>query len=217
MGRNPHASLASAAVVAKCQTGLRGVIIWVSLFTSSSNVQQYVHAYLVHNSSAAAVLSVRPLQVAHHQGWTWQQHGPICPAAARRQQRQHRAASTQPLRAISRLCKCGLLQQSPATQLAAASGSYGPSQLVCSSVDRQAAAIMPRHINQWSRRLHSTPRSRVFTHCYGPSLSCLSCSTIYNMCTQKPPYDYSEQLYQRYKDAFNNYINEMVSRIVARL
>lgn len=40
----------------------------------------------------------------------------------------------------------------------------------------------------------------------------LSCSTIYNMCTQKPPYDYSEQLYQRYKDAFNNYINEMVSR-----
>jgi cullin 1 len=31
------------------------------------------------------------------------------------------------------------------------------------------------------------------------------------MCTQKPPYDYSEQLYQRYKDAFNNYINEMVS------
>jgi hypothetical protein len=56
-----------------------------------------------------------------------------------------------------------------------------------------------------------------FTHCYGPSLSCLSCSTIYNMCTQKPPYDYSEQLYQRYKDAFNNYINEMVSSIVARL
>jgi len=30
------------------------------------------------------------------------------------------------------------------------------------------------------------------------------------MCTQKPPYDYSEQLYQRYKDAFNNYINDMV-------
>lgn len=32
------------------------------------------------------------------------------------------------------------------------------------------------------------------------------------MCTQKPPYDYSEQLYQRYKDAFNNYINDMVRR-----
>lgn len=35
-------------------------------------------------------------------------------------------------------------------------------------------------------------------------------TTIYNMCTQKPPYDYSEQLYQRYKDAFNTYINDMV-------
>jgi hypothetical protein len=44
-----------------------------------------------------------------------------------------------------------------------------------------------------------------------PPCRVLSCSTIYNMCTQKPPYDYSEQLYQRYKDAFNNYINEMVS------
>lgn len=43
------------------------------------------------------------------------------------------------------------------------------------------------------------------------STSLCCCSTIYNMCTQKPPYDYSEQLYQRYKDAFNNYINEMVS------
>jgi hypothetical protein len=41
-----------------------------------------------------------------------------------------------------------------------------------------------------------------------------ACSTIYNMCTQKPPYDYSEQLYQRYKDAFNNYINDMVGPVV---
>eukprot|EP00877_Chromochloris_zofingiensis_P005717 jgi/Chrzof1/15146/Cz09g29020.t1 len=30
------------------------------------------------------------------------------------------------------------------------------------------------------------------------------------MCTQKPPYDYSEQLYQRYREAFNNYINDKV-------
>eukprot|EP00879_Flechtneria_rotunda_P010711 GHRR01011193.1.p1 GENE.GHRR01011193.1~~GHRR01011193.1.p1 ORF type:complete len:707 (+),score=276.31 GHRR01011193.1:915-3035(+) len=35
-------------------------------------------------------------------------------------------------------------------------------------------------------------------------------TTIYNMCTQKPPYDYSEQLYQRYREAFNNYINDKV-------
>ena len=35
---------------------------------------------------------------------------------------------------------------------------------------------------------------------------------IYNMCTQKPPHDYSEQLYSRYRDAFNIYINETVRR-----
>ena len=33
-------------------------------------------------------------------------------------------------------------------------------------------------------------------------------STIYNMCTQKPPHDYSEDLYARYKDAFVKYITE---------
>ncbi|KAI8467553.1 MAG: Cullin [Monoraphidium minutum] len=35
-------------------------------------------------------------------------------------------------------------------------------------------------------------------------------TTIYNMCTQKPPYDYSEQLYGRYREAFNAYINDKV-------
>ncbi|PNH12993.1 Cullin-1 [Tetrabaena socialis] len=34
--------------------------------------------------------------------------------------------------------------------------------------------------------------------------------TIYNMCTQKPPHDYSEQLYGKYRDAFNKYINDKV-------
>ena len=41
-----------------------------------------------------------------------------------------------------------------------------------------------------------------------------SCSfnprTIYNMCTQKPPHDYSEALYNRYRDVFTYYINESV-------
>ncbi len=41
-------------------------------------------------------------------------------------------------------------------------------------------------------------------------LSCLRRRMIYNMCTQKPPHDYSEQLYSRYRDAFNIYINETV-------
>lgn len=35
MGRTPHASLASAAVLAKCQTGLRSVISWAGLLISS--------------------------------------------------------------------------------------------------------------------------------------------------------------------------------------
>ena len=34
--------------------------------------------------------------------------------------------------------------------------------------------------------------------------------TIYNMCTQKPPHDYSEQLYTRYRDSFNKYIDARV-------
>lgn len=30
------------------------------------------------------------------------------------------------------------------------------------------------------------------------------------MCTQKPPHDYSEQLYSRYKEVFHQYIQEQV-------
>ncbi|KAM3231468.1 cullin-1 [Capsicum chacoense] len=35
-------------------------------------------------------------------------------------------------------------------------------------------------------------------------------TTIYNMCTQKPPHDYSQQLYEKYKEAFQEYINSTV-------
>ncbi|CAM8989792.1 hypothetical protein QQ045_008861 [Rhodiola kirilowii] len=35
-------------------------------------------------------------------------------------------------------------------------------------------------------------------------------TTIYNMCTQKPPHDYSQQLYDKYKLAFEDYIRECV-------
>ncbi|CAL0307231.1 unnamed protein product [Lupinus luteus] len=31
-------------------------------------------------------------------------------------------------------------------------------------------------------------------------------TTIYNMCTQKPPHDYSQQLYDKYREAFEDYI-----------
>ena len=33
---------------------------------------------------------------------------------------------------------------------------------------------------------------------------------VYNMCTQKPPHNYSEQLYQRYKKAISDYLNSAV-------
>ncbi len=31
------------------------------------------------------------------------------------------------------------------------------------------------------------------------------------MCTQKPPHDYSEQLYTKYRESFEKYIKERVS------
>ena len=40
----------------------------------------------------------------------------------------------------------------------------------------------------------------------------LLCRTIYNMCTQKPPNDYSETLYGRYREAFSTYITERVNK-----
>ncbi|KAK8693848.1 hypothetical protein V6N13_071415 [Hibiscus sabdariffa] len=35
-------------------------------------------------------------------------------------------------------------------------------------------------------------------------------TTIYNMCTQKPPFDYSQQLYDKYRGAFEEYITSTV-------
>ncbi|MFQ6631370.1 hypothetical protein Gotur_009126 [Gossypium turneri] len=35
--------------------------------------------------------------------------------------------------------------------------------------------------------------------------------TIYNMCTQKPPHDYSQQLYDKYRESFEEYITSTVS------
>ncbi|MCL7030497.1 hypothetical protein MKW94_015158, partial [Papaver nudicaule] len=34
--------------------------------------------------------------------------------------------------------------------------------------------------------------------------------TCYNMCTQKPPHDFSQQLYEKYKEAFEKYIKDVV-------
>lgn len=35
-------------------------------------------------------------------------------------------------------------------------------------------------------------------------------STVYDMCTQKPPHDYSQQLYDRYRETFAEYLNSTV-------
>ncbi|ONK78652.1 uncharacterized protein A4U43_C02F21040 [Asparagus officinalis] len=35
-------------------------------------------------------------------------------------------------------------------------------------------------------------------------------TTIYNMCTQKPPHDYSQQLYEKYQQSFEEYITTTV-------
>ncbi|GLT28527.1 hypothetical protein SLA2020_034520 [Shorea laevis] len=38
-------------------------------------------------------------------------------------------------------------------------------------------------------------------------------TTIYNMCTQKPPHDYSQQLYDKYQEYFEEYITSTVRNI----
>ena len=39
--------------------------------------------------------------------------------------------------------------------------------------------------------------------------------TIYNMCTQKPPHDYSQQLYDKYREAFEEYITSTVREVLS--
>lgn len=41
------------------------------------------------------------------------------------------------------------------------------------------------------------------------------CRTIYNMCTQKPPHDYSQQLYDKYRESFEEYIISSVRNIIS--
>eukprot|EP00879_Flechtneria_rotunda_P002533 GHRR01002731.1.p1 GENE.GHRR01002731.1~~GHRR01002731.1.p1 ORF type:complete len:747 (+),score=283.31 GHRR01002731.1:715-2955(+) len=66
-------------------------------------------------------------------------------------------------------------------------------------------ASMQQGINKLVRLLEGETESQFNAEQY-----MMLYTTIYNMCTQKPPYDYSEQLYQRYREAFNNYINDKV-------
>ena len=45
---------------------------------------------------------------------------------------------------------------------------------------------------------------------FGLMSNIFGCRTIYNMCTQKPPHDYSQELYDNYKQVFVQYISSTV-------
>ena len=65
------------------------------------------------------------------------------------------------------------------------------------------------HVGCLSRCPQLQMLSRYQAYIYLKSMP-LPCRTIYNMCTQKPPNDYSEQLYTRYRQSFSVYITERV-------
>ncbi|VFQ68632.1 unnamed protein product [Cuscuta campestris] len=64
--------------------------------------------------------------------------------------------------------------------------------------------FMQKGISKLKRILEGEPES------FNPEEYILLYTTIYNMCTQKPPNDYSERLYEKYKEAFDGYINSVV-------
>ncbi|KAL7226780.1 hypothetical protein ACSBR1_021783 [Camellia fascicularis] len=65
--------------------------------------------------------------------------------------------------------------------------------------------FMQRGITKLKRILEGLPESPFSSEEY-----MMLYTTIYNMCTQKPPHDYSQQLYEKYKEAFEEYINSTV-------
>ncbi|XP_047340942.1 cullin-1-like [Impatiens glandulifera] len=65
--------------------------------------------------------------------------------------------------------------------------------------------FMQRGIMKLKRLLEGLPESNFSSEEY-----MMLYTTIYNMCTQKPPHDYSQQLYEKYREAFEEYINSTV-------
>eukprot|EP00899_Mesostigma_viride_P014258 jgi/Mesvir1/22833/Mv20093-RA.1 len=70
----------------------------------------------------------------------------------------------------------------------------------------QGWSFMERGITKLKNLLEGKPGAENFS---GEEYMMLY-TTIYNMCTQKPPHDYSQQLYERYRDAFRDYIRDTV-------
>jgi cullin 1 len=69
----------------------------------------------------------------------------------------------------------------------------------------QGWAFMQKGITKLKNLLEGVPEQQFNSEEY-----IMLYTTIYNMCTQKPPQDYSQQLYDRYRESFEEYINSMV-------
>lgn len=66
-------------------------------------------------------------------------------------------------------------------------------------------SLMRRGIDKLKKLLENEPEESFTAQEYMTLYT-----TIYNMCTQKPPHDYSKELYERYKQSFSTYIAERV-------
>lgn len=69
----------------------------------------------------------------------------------------------------------------------------------------QGWAYMENGIKKLKRILEGLPETQFTSEEY-----MMLYTTIYNMCTQKPPLDYSQQLYDKYKEVFDEYIRSTV-------
>ncbi|KAE8009557.1 hypothetical protein FH972_005988 [Carpinus fangiana] len=69
----------------------------------------------------------------------------------------------------------------------------------------QGWEYMENGITKLKRILEGLPEPH-----FSPEEYMMLYTTIYNMCTQKPPHDYSQQLYDKYREAFEEYITSTV-------
>ncbi|CAN6676928.1 unnamed protein product [Malus baccata var. baccata] len=69
----------------------------------------------------------------------------------------------------------------------------------------QGWEIMQKGITKLKNILEGLPEPQFSSDDY-----MLLYTTIYNMCTQKPPHDYSQQLYDKYRESFEEYITTTV-------
>ncbi|KAG2624650.1 hypothetical protein PVAP13_3KG379689 [Panicum virgatum] len=74
------------------------------------------------------------------------------------------------------------------------------------SIWRRDGAFMQKGITKLKNILEGKPEPQFSSEDY-----MMLYTTIYNMCTQKPPHDYSQQLYyDKYRESFEEYITSMM-------